>query len=1522
MPNGDVIDSLQIQLTADVSKATRSIGTLIKRFEKLESVCVGMNTGAMSQNFSRVNSSLNSLSSSTKKFGNALDGVKKKLSVLSMKSFSASVTKLNTSLPALGRSAKSAGEGIGSFTTSFTSAIIRARAFIAVVKRLWNAFSDGIKLASDLTEVQNVVDKAFGNEASKLEELVQTSIQQLGMSELTAKQIASRYQSMGKAMGISSGAVKKASEQIGQLREGYNSAAESMADVSLNLTRLSADMASFYNVDIDSVAEDLNAVFTGQTRPLRQYGLDLTQATLQEWALKNGIDADVKSMTQAEKTLLRYQYVMAQTKLVQGDFADTADTWANRVKVLKQQFEALGAVIGGGLINALKPFVAAMNTALTGIISFAKTVVNALGKIFGWEYEITSGGSVMDDSLIDALEEQSGGLDDVADSAGGAADKLKEAKTAAEEYKNTVLGFDELNKLNDTTGGAASSPSSPSGSGGTGSAGKPSALPTGGAISAGDIQVSFKRTKALYESEIDTLYDLGKYIGKTLTRAMNDIDWDSIYEKARGFGTGLAQFLNGLISPQLFSALGKTIANSLNTVIYGINAFNYTFDFKNLGKSVATGINSLFVHFDFEALAEGLAVWKNNLWDAIDSTISNINWGLIASSITTGINTYLATVDWGKRTLTLSLFAIKLLAALGKVFAKIKWELLLNNIKDAFLKVDFKGVGTEIISTLWAGLTGDEMDKGTKEKVYQSLSTLEEKLDALTQFTFDALYDFYDLFLRPVGEWVLGTAIPDLANAISDFSDLVDWDTLTSNLKKFWGALARFTLKIGTGLTDFIDGVSKPMLGLIIRGFSTAIEALATALDGVPDEVLESIGSGIGLVVTAALAITHPVLASILGLSLVLGALGRESAYQSFIDNADDIALGIKTVTGELDTMNEKADADYNNVKDTLDKFYELNTKLKNGGYLNPQEAEQYETYKQALSSYSGAIKTEFEKIDGYYDGTKQHLEDLIAVQYNQILLSGYQTAISKYGAAAAEASTQLELSREALVSFLAEKAAFIAPGLNLNTSDFNAIAEYYATGHGKLSDAQRQYMGMLQGNGYNDSTFMGFNPDIVTGIRDDFALLTDAVTTNAESYQKANHEIDICQKKILGLETKISGITGATEKESDAIDTAVRGTAKDVAHVINESGEVVVKETERPWKAAYKAVRKQADAIDTSVKGLGKDVAHAIYESGDEAVKGVSSGLSDVDETIVNKTPQVESDAILFGTAAGGGLGRGFYMVLQQNIAPNIDLTEQLVSGVKSKITNGFEIQGGTSRYAEKAGQSIPAGLKTGTEEGTPSLLNKFIALPGRIKQSMGDLFGFMKPSGVSMISGIGSGAESQSPWAITKIVGIRNSLIGAFGGLSGSMWGVGRDAISHLIGGITSMHVPIPHIQSAGSVLQAIGGVGMAMPQYQVAWYANGGLATSSSIVGVGEAGHEGILPLTNASAMQEIAGAIVSGMIDSGAIADAVTRGMVAAGQNNDRPVIVNATLRTENDEVLARAVTRGQRKINYRTSPVAP
>ena len=171
-----------------------------------------------------------------------------------------------------------------------------------------------------------------------MEDFAATSIEEYGMGPLTAKSIASRFQAMGVAMGIQNSAAKKAGTELSnmgiQMVDAYDKGAKSVADMSVQLTKLTADIASFYDKDYDTVAKSMEAIYTGQTRPLRQYGIDLTQATLSEWAATQGLNANMQAMTQAEKTLLRYQYVLAHTTAAQGDFARTSQNWANQLRIL------------------------------------------------------------------------------------------------------------------------------------------------------------------------------------------------------------------------------------------------------------------------------------------------------------------------------------------------------------------------------------------------------------------------------------------------------------------------------------------------------------------------------------------------------------------------------------------------------------------------------------------------------------------------------------------------------------------------------------------------------------------------------------------------------------------------------------------------------------------------------------------------------------------------------------------------------------------------------------------------------------------------------------------------------------------------------------------------------------------------------------------------------------------------------------------------------------------------------------
>lgn len=250
-----------------------------------------------------------------------------------------SMTKSLAQLASQGRSVSSASKNMANGFNSYSSSANRAGkatkslayqfgkfyANFWLLIRAFKGIGKMITYASSLTEVQNVVDVTFGEMSYKVEDFAKTSIEQFGMSELALKEYSSRFQAMGSAMGISSRQIADANSYLNANVGDYVQLSDSISDVSLNLTKLTADMASFYNMEQADVAKDLESIYTGMTRPLRQYGLDLTEASLKEFAMSQGLNSNIKEMTQAEKTMLRYQYVLAHTTAAQGDFAKTAD---------------------------------------------------------------------------------------------------------------------------------------------------------------------------------------------------------------------------------------------------------------------------------------------------------------------------------------------------------------------------------------------------------------------------------------------------------------------------------------------------------------------------------------------------------------------------------------------------------------------------------------------------------------------------------------------------------------------------------------------------------------------------------------------------------------------------------------------------------------------------------------------------------------------------------------------------------------------------------------------------------------------------------------------------------------------------------------------------------------------------------------------------------------------------------------------------------------------------------------------
>lgn len=202
----------------------------------------------------------------------------------------------------------------------------------AIAKGLISIGKQSVNTASDLQEVQNVVDVTFGEGAGQVDAWAKAASKSYGLSELAAKQYTGTMGAMLKSMGLADGEVLK---------------------MSTSLTGLAADFASFYNITSEEAFTKIRAGLSGEIEPLRQLGINMSIANLEAYALSQGIEKSYASMSQAEQAALRYSYLLSVSADAQGDFARTADSLANASRITSMNVERVGAGIGKELLPAV-----------------------------------------------------------------------------------------------------------------------------------------------------------------------------------------------------------------------------------------------------------------------------------------------------------------------------------------------------------------------------------------------------------------------------------------------------------------------------------------------------------------------------------------------------------------------------------------------------------------------------------------------------------------------------------------------------------------------------------------------------------------------------------------------------------------------------------------------------------------------------------------------------------------------------------------------------------------------------------------------------------------------------------------------------------------------------------------------------------------------------------------------------------------------------------------------------------------
>ena len=242
-------------------------------------------------------------------------------------------------------------------TDNTLNTLLRTLGLVTIARKAFDVLKAGVDYASDLAEVQNVVDVTFGNAASTVNSWSKTTLNAYGMNEVSAKRYVGTMGAMLKSSGL---------------------AGDAIVGMSQDMVGLAGDMASFYNLDLETAFQKIRSGISGETEPLKQLGINMSVANLEAFALSQGIDKSYQSMTQAEQVMLRYNYLMATTGDAQGDFARTSDSWANQTRLLSESWTQFTGILAEQLLPALTTVVSWMNKIVSFLTENADTVMEVL----------------------------------------------------------------------------------------------------------------------------------------------------------------------------------------------------------------------------------------------------------------------------------------------------------------------------------------------------------------------------------------------------------------------------------------------------------------------------------------------------------------------------------------------------------------------------------------------------------------------------------------------------------------------------------------------------------------------------------------------------------------------------------------------------------------------------------------------------------------------------------------------------------------------------------------------------------------------------------------------------------------------------------------------------------------------------------------------------------------------------------------------------------------------------------------
>lgn len=449
----DSLDKLAGSI-ARLKSASKGIGSIFKNIEKMSNIDVsGIDFTGLSAKLESLKSELQPLqnldASGLKAVGSAMNAIAKipsindKLDADTLNKFKTACDSISTSLTPLASQLDRVGNAFAKLPPQLSKVVTQANRVTAANEKqrksylsLSNQMNGFMRNMAKLVSLKAVAEY-LGNAVAKFNDFYEaTDLFHNAMGNLSgeADTLISKMQGL---LGVDPTKAMAYMATIQSLGTSFGLASDKAYILSKNLTQLAYDEGSYWNKDVAETFTAMSSAISGEIEPIRRLGVDLSQARLQQELLALGFNKQVSSLSQADKAVLRYIAIMKQTANVQGNLAQTIQSPANQIKILKAQLDMLAKSVGSLLYPAMKSILPPLIAAVELIREFVQWVAKLMGvKVVFTDFTKSA------DSV--------GGIGDAMD------DTADSTKKAAKALKDYTMGFDELNIIDPTQGSSGS----------------------------------------------------------------------------------------------------------------------------------------------------------------------------------------------------------------------------------------------------------------------------------------------------------------------------------------------------------------------------------------------------------------------------------------------------------------------------------------------------------------------------------------------------------------------------------------------------------------------------------------------------------------------------------------------------------------------------------------------------------------------------------------------------------------------------------------------------------------------------------------------------------------------------------------------------------------------------------------------------------------------------------------------------------------------------------------------------------